>query len=188
MTGLTAHRVAAFVTDAFPAGHYTIERVDEHRFTIGLPESASPWDVLRLAEALSVGPLSADRLDGRVQVRDARWSSSGTEDEPDAVADGGAVPASIDDEGPSGPTGDPFAVAPGDEPRTERAKTEDMDVSLLKKGGIYEVHSASDSYYDVDVVSGECSCPDTADRCKHLRRVDLEIRAGLVPRPDGRLP
>ncbi len=123
-----------------------------------------------------------------IEVRDARWSPTDTEADPDAVADGGAVPASIDDDGSSGATGVPFAVTADDEPRTERAKTEDMAVSLLKKGGIYEVHSVSDSYYDVDVVSGECSCPDTADRCKHLWRVDLEIRAGLVPRPDGRLP
>ncbi|WP_226013594.1 hypothetical protein [Halomicrobium salinisoli] len=188
MTGLTAHRVAAFITDAFPDGRYTIKRVDEHQFRIDLPETASPWDVLRLVESLSVGPLSADRRDGDVLVSDTRWSTVDADDEPDAVADGGAVPASVDSECSPAAAENCFAVTPDDDPRTERAKTEDMDVSLLKKGGIYEVHSASDSYYDVDVVSGECSCPDTADRCKHLRRVDLEITAGLVPRPDGRLP
>jgi len=50
------------------------------------------------------------------------------------------------------------------------------------------VHSASDSVYEVDVLAETCSCPDRAERCKHLRRVDIEIREGLVPRPDGRLP
>ncbi len=188
MTGLTAHRVAAFITDTFPDGRYTIQRTDEHQFTIALPETASPWDVLRLVEPLSVGPLSAVRHDGDVVVSDTRWSSVDVENEPDTVADGGVVPATVDDERSSGEAGNLFVASADDEPRTERAKTEDMDVSLLEKGGIYEVHSASDRYYDVDVVSGECSCPDTADRCKHLRRVDLEIKGGLVPRPDGRLP
>ncbi len=188
MTGLTAHRVAAFITDAFPDGCYTIQRTDEHQFTIELPKTASPWDVLRLVELLSVGPLSAVRHDGDVLVSDTRWSSVDVENEPDTVADGGVVPATVDDESPSCEAETPFVVRATDEPRTKRAKTEDMDVSLLQKGGIYEVHSASDSYYDVDIVSEECSCPDTADRCKHLRRVDLEIEGGLVPRPDGRLP
>jgi hypothetical protein len=65
------------------------------------------------------------------------------------------------------------------EPRTKRAVAEAMDVSLLSKGGRYEVQS--------------CTCPDWLQRspeggCKHLRRVDHEIKRGRVPRPDGRLP
>ncbi|MCU4927084.1 hypothetical protein OB905_14035 [Halobacteria archaeon AArc-dxtr1] len=79
------------------------------------------------------------------------------------------------------------------EPRTKRARTEEMDVSLLQKGGIYEVQAESGNIYEVDVASKTCTCPDFMKRnpsggCKHLRRTDLEIRSGNVPRPDGRLP
>ena len=79
------------------------------------------------------------------------------------------------------------------EPRTKRARTEEMDVSLLQKGGIYEVQSESGNIYEVDVASETCTCPDFTKRnpsggCKHLRRADLEVRSGNVPRPDGRLP
>jgi hypothetical protein len=79
------------------------------------------------------------------------------------------------------------------EPRTKRARTEEMDVSLLQKGGLYEVKSESGNIYEVDVASETCTCPDFSKRnpsggCKHLRRTDLEIRSGNVPRPDGRLP
>ncbi len=68
-----------------------------------------------------------------------------------------------------------------------------MDVSLLQKGGIYEVRSESGNIYEVDVASETCTCPDFTKRnlsggCKHLRRTDLEIRSGNVPRPDSRLP
>jgi len=68
-----------------------------------------------------------------------------------------------------------------------------MDVSLLSKGGRYEVQSASGNRYEVDVVDESCTCPDWQQRspeggCKHLRRVDHEIKRGRVPRPDGRLP
>ena len=95
-----------------------------------------------------------------------------------AVADGGVT----------APATDPFAVHSEDEPRTKRAKQEDIDVSFLAKPGRYEVHSASDSRYEVDVLEETCSCPDVAERCKHLRRVDIEINAERVPRPDGKLP
>lgn len=78
-------------------------------------------------------------------------------------------------------------------PRTRRAYKEDMDVSLLRKGGIYEVRSKSGNTYKVDVAAGTCTCLDWQRRepdggCKHLRRVDMAIKAGTVPRPDGRLP
>ena len=77
--------------------------------------------------------------------------------------------------------------------RTRRAREEQMDVSLVQKGGIYEVRSASDNTYEVDISAGTCSCLDWQKRepdggCKHRRRVDMEIKAGRVPRPDGRLP
>jgi len=79
------------------------------------------------------------------------------------------------------------------EPRTKRAVAEAMDVSLLSKGGRYEVQSASGNRYEVDVIKESCTCPDWQQRspeggCKHLRRVDHEIKRGRVPRPDGRLP
>ena len=83
---------------------------------------------------------------------------------------------------------DPFAVHSGDEPRTKRAKREDMDVSFLAEPGRYEVYSASDSVYEVDVLAETYSCPDRTERCRHIRRVDIEIHDGLVPRLDGKLP
>jgi len=81
----------------------------------------------------------------------------------------------------------------GLEARTQRAIDEEMAVSLLAKGGQYEVRSASGSIYDVDIIAETCTCPDYQKRepdgsCKHLRRVDHEIKHGRVPRPDGRLP
>jgi hypothetical protein len=88
----------------------------------------------------------------------------------------------------------------GDEPdnhgeveqRTKRARTEQMTVTLRRTGGIYTVQSQSGNVYRVDVVQAECSCPDqrkrSVERCKHLRRVDMEIRNRTVPTPDGRLP
>jgi len=78
------------------------------------------------------------------------------------------------------------------EPRTKRAIDEAMDVSLLSKGGRYEVQSASGNRYEVDVVDESCTCPDWQQRspeggCKHLRRVDHEIKRGRVP-PTRRPP
>lgn len=68
-----------------------------------------------------------------------------------------------------------------------------MDVSLLRRGGMYEVRSASGNIYEVNVLEKSCTCPDhrenePAGGCKHLRRVDHELQAGLLPRPDGKLP
>jgi hypothetical protein len=79
------------------------------------------------------------------------------------------------------------------EPRTKRAVAEVMDVSLLSKGGRYEIQSASGNRYEVDVIDESCTCPDWQQRspeggCKRLRRVDHEIKQGRVSRPDGRLP
>lgn len=79
------------------------------------------------------------------------------------------------------------------EPRTRRAFEEAMAISLLEKGGRYEVRSASGNRYEVDIADETCTCPDWEYRtpeggCKHLRRVDVEIKLGRVPRPDGRLP
>jgi hypothetical protein len=105
-----------------------------------------------------------------------------------SATDGGVAQARFDDGAVTDPEDDPFAVHSDDEDRTKRAKREDIDVSFLPKPGRYEVHSASDSVYEVDVLAETCDCPDVAEQCKHFRRVDIEIRNGLVPRPDGRLP
>ena len=63
---------------------------------------------------------------------------------------------------------------------------------LLEKDGRYEVRSASGNWYEVDVISESCTCPDWRKHprggCKHLRRVDHEIKQGRIPRSDGRLP
>jgi hypothetical protein len=68
-----------------------------------------------------------------------------------------------------------------------------MDVALLHRGGRYEVDSASGNTYDVDLLDETCTCPDhqnpeTPTPCKHVQRVQLELDAGRIPRPDGRLP
>ncbi|WP_226483184.1 SWIM zinc finger family protein [Natrinema amylolyticum] len=77
-----------------------------------------------------------------------------------------------------------------DDPRTRRALSEGMDVRFATLGARYEVVSVSGNTYEVDIEGETCTCPDFEyrqpdDGCKHLRRVDLEIRTGLVPAPDG---
>ena len=77
--------------------------------------------------------------------------------------------------------------------RAKRAQEDDMDVVLVHWGGCYEVDSASGNTYDVDLLNETCSCPDhqnpeTPTPCKHVQRVQLELDAGQIPRPDGRLP
>lgn len=78
------------------------------------------------------------------------------------------------------------------DPRTKRARTEDMTVALRRSGGIYSVRGESGRVYRVDICEPSCSCPDfqraTVERCKHIRRVDIELQYGMVPSPDGRLP
>lgn len=80
-----------------------------------------------------------------------------------------------------------------DDARGKRAREDDMDIALLHRGGCYEVDSASDSTYEVDLLDETCTCPDyqnpdTPTLCKHIQRVQLELDAGRIPRPDGRLP
>ncbi|MFD1687062.1 hypothetical protein [Halobellus litoreus] len=77
--------------------------------------------------------------------------------------------------------------------RAKRAREDDMDVALVHRGGCYEVDSASGNTYDVDLLDETCTCPDhlnteTSTPCKHVQRVQLELDAGRIPRPDGRLP
>lgn len=77
-----------------------------------------------------------------------------------------------------------------DDARTRRALSEEMNVRFTTAGPIYEVDSESGNTYELDIEAEACNCPDFEQRqpesgCKHLRRVDLEIRTGLVPAPDG---
>lgn len=81
-----------------------------------------------------------------------------------------------------------------DDPRTRRALVETMVVHFGRRGGHYTVDSESGATYEVDIARRTCTCPDFAKRgaalrdaggCKHVRRVDLDIRVGTVPRPDG---
>lgn len=76
--------------------------------------------------------------------------------------------------------------------RSMRARTEPMDVALVSIGR-YAVTTRTGQEYLVDVLDRDCTCPDWQSHepsggCKHMRRVNLEILAGRVPRPDGRLP
>jgi hypothetical protein len=96
-----------------------------------------------------------------------------------------ANPASIDE------TDSKYSALIDD--RVRRARTEEMTVTLLRRGGIYEIQSSSGRIYEVDIVTEDCTCPDaqndkTPDPCKHVHRVKFELEAERVPRPDGRLP
>lgn len=71
--------------------------------------------------------------------------------------------------------------------RSQRARMERMAVTSLG-GGVYQVESQSGNTYSVDLPGGRCTCPDhnfRGVRCKHLRRVAMEVTEGLVP-PPGR--
>lgn len=72
--------------------------------------------------------------------------------------------------------------------RAARAWTESMAVRPLG-GGRYAVESESGATYVVDLPERTCSCPDhhiRGERCKHLRRVALEVTLGRVPPPGKR--
>ena len=75
--------------------------------------------------------------------------------------------------------------ADGYDGRAARARAEPMTVWPLRDGG-YLV-GTDGGHYVVDAARAVCDCPDSAlrgARCKHVRRVALEIAAGLVPAPD----
>ncbi|MFB6270105.1 MAG: SWIM zinc finger family protein [Halobacterium sp.] len=72
--------------------------------------------------------------------------------------------------------------------RSRRARREAMRVSAAGDG-TYEVWSPSGRVYDVDPEAGRCTCPDhrfRGARCKHLRRVAIDITLGDVPAPGER--
>ena len=75
--------------------------------------------------------------------------------------------------------------ADGYDGRAARARVEPMTVWPLRDGR-YLVDTGGGSYV-VDAARAVCGCPDSAlrgARCKHVRRVALEIAAGFVPAPD----
>ena len=60
-----------------------------------------------------------------------------------------------------------------------------MSVTALGDS-LYEIRTENDSTYLVDLADRRCSCPDHSYRdvrCKHLRRVAIEITEGRVPPP-----
>ncbi|MFC3477952.1 SWIM zinc finger family protein [Halobacterium litoreum] len=80
------------------------------------------------------------------------------------------------------------AASPSSDGRSRRAREEPMRVSALGDSR-YEVATAPGNVYEVDLDAGRCACPDhqfRGVRCKHLRRVALEVTAGNVPAPGER--
>lgn len=73
--------------------------------------------------------------------------------------------------------------------RAARARSERMAVKPLGEG-YYEVRSESGATYTVSLPAGRCTCPDSRfrnARCKHVRRVAIEVTRGTVPAPDERV-
>ncbi|MFB6127137.1 MAG: SWIM zinc finger family protein [Halolamina sp.] len=71
--------------------------------------------------------------------------------------------------------------------RAARARTEPMTVYPLRDGR-YAVDTDGGSYV-VDLREGRCRCPDydyRGTRCKHLRRVAIEVTEGRVAPPGRR--
>lgn len=69
--------------------------------------------------------------------------------------------------------------------RSVRAWVEAMAVSSLGSGR-YRVEGESGRIYTVDLPEGVCTCPDRTirgERCKHLRRVAIEVNEGRLPPP-----
>jgi hypothetical protein len=72
--------------------------------------------------------------------------------------------------------------------RSRRAREDPMAVHAFGTN-VYEVETDHDASYLVDVAAARCTCPDHVfrdARCKHLRRVAIEITEGRVP-PPGQL-
>ncbi|MFB6174282.1 MAG: SWIM zinc finger family protein [Halobacteriales archaeon] len=80
----------------------------------------------------------------------------------------------------------PLAPDPADlEDRSARAWTERMAVRRLPDGR-YAVETDRATYV-ADLSTGRCTCPDheiRGERCKHLRRVAIEVTAARVPPPE----
>lgn len=69
--------------------------------------------------------------------------------------------------------------------RSARAWTEPMAVRATGDGR-YAVENRQGRTYTVGLDAGDCTCPDhriRGERCKHLRRVAIEVTRGRVPAP-----
>lgn len=184
--------LASFVDGTVPSGTYHVERTGNHEYRLHPPIALDPDALERMASRLRTPSTDVERSNGSLIVRDTRFvdpsdnttwppasQSNRPSDAPSSTADhelpqsGGSI------------NGVDYGA---EEARTDRARREAMDVALAEKGGLYEVHSESDNTYAVDILAGTCTCRDHSDVCKHQRRVDLELRAERIPRPDGRLP
>ncbi|WP_435065285.1 SWIM zinc finger family protein [Halobaculum sp. EA56] len=127
----------------------------------------------------------------RTARRQVERAVAGVGDDP-ASPDGGDAVAAVD----HGADADTDPNADGDtdantdtDPRAVRARTEPMTVYALRDDDAYLVDTEGGSYV-VDLGSGTCECPDheiRGSRCKHLRRVDLEVGIGRVPAPGERV-
>ncbi len=79
---------------------------------------------------------------------------------------------------------------PGEETdeRSARAASEPMTVRPLRDRR-YVVETEGGTYV-VGLEAGTCTCPDHSirgSRCKHLRRVAMEVTTGSIPAPDERV-
>jgi len=73
--------------------------------------------------------------------------------------------------------------------RARRARVEPMAVRPLRDGRYAVATDGEGDGYVVDLDAVSCTCPDhrrRGARCKHLRRVALEVTERLVPPPDER--
>ncbi|WP_425498695.1 SWIM zinc finger family protein [Haloplanus salilacus] len=73
--------------------------------------------------------------------------------------------------------------------RARRARVEPMVVRPLRDGRYAVETDGEDGGYVVDLDGVSCTCPDhrrRGARCKHLRRVALEVTERLVPPPEER--
>ena len=107
-------------------------------------------------------------------------SLDATDDSPPSMSDGGEPP---DGEPPGGESPDGEGAD-----RSTRARAEPMTVRPLRDRR-YVVETEGGTYV-VSLDAGTCTCPDHAirgSRCKHLRRVAMEVTAERVPAPDERV-
>jgi len=69
--------------------------------------------------------------------------------------------------------------------RAERARSEPMAVEPLG-GGRYDVVTAENHVYTVNLPESRCTCPDSRYRgvnCKHIRRVAIDVNERRTPAP-----
>jgi hypothetical protein len=199
---LSVETLSAYIDTSLPPGVYRVDRIGPHEYRLVVPKEESPDAIDMLVDRLAVEHIGVEQRGSKAIVFDERFTdepcgNSGKGDSPDETpprTDGGGLvrsrSAPLPSRRPLPQTGrqtKSLAYHTG-EARTRRARTEEMRVSLLQKGGKYSVRSESGNTYEVDLLAGTCSCPDDVDTCKHLRRVDLELRANRIPRPDGQLP